>query len=32
MMELALSGCTKKEERPLIPAFFCKAGQNFPKE
>jgi hypothetical protein len=32
MTGLALSGCTKKEEQPLIPAFFCNAGQNFPKE
>jgi hypothetical protein len=26
MMGLALSGCTKKEEQPMIPAFFCNAG------
>jgi hypothetical protein len=24
MMGLALSGCTKKEEQPLIPAFFLQ--------
>jgi hypothetical protein len=33
MTGLALSGCTKKEEQPMIPAIFsCNAGQNFPKE
>jgi hypothetical protein len=30
MMGLALSGCTKKEEQPLIPAiFFATPGKIF---